>query len=197
MIYNTGMLYGTRGTGLFPVGSGVEQFTPFPVYDGDKTYVVIPRLPTGFNEDPVVNSSAPRDQSEIQSLLWKVSPSNGGNWDTLTLTELDNLLFYSIESYTTATPTQAWAFGLGGLENPVSKSTVSSNYGWRPILELQSADGILLPVINIEGVLDGIRAPLLRQNVEVIQPVLSQIQNVSWKNARVNPLAPRATIIGD
>jgi hypothetical protein len=141
-LYNAGLVYGTKGNGLYPVGAGVEQFNPMRKFDGTRNWFLVPRLPTGMGIDPIASDTS--DGGEWAQLFGRVVNVNNPNiaekWALnstayVSSTGPGQLLSMVMETQSSNVANNWRRGGQGDLSSSaaIAKTTTSQ---WRPVLEL-------------------------------------------------------------
>jgi hypothetical protein len=78
-LYAAGLVYGTRDNGKYPLATPKHQFIQMPKYEGEKLWVLKPRLVKGYDVDPVTNSGSTNIHAgEWSQLLGRCSVATDG-----------------------------------------------------------------------------------------------------------------------
>lgn len=76
-LYAAGLVYGTRDNGKYPLSPTKHQYIQMPKYEGQKLWVLKPRLPTGYPADPTTGGQI--TTGEWNQLFGRtVNDTNGG-----------------------------------------------------------------------------------------------------------------------
>lgn len=152
-IYAAGMVYGTRDAGKYPLATPKHQFVQMPKNEGEKVWVLKPRLIRGHSADPIAANDLGTYAGEWGQLIGRCSVALDGN-----ITPKFATMTYSALGWTQSSPdsivmetpasnvNQAMIRGDGasslimGANRLVLKtdrsSGASSLHFWRPVLEL-------------------------------------------------------------
>jgi hypothetical protein len=158
-LYNSGLVYGVKGNGLYPVGAGVDQWNPIQKFDGTRNWYLLPRLPTGMGSDPasVVAANNEFDQLFGRVLVGANTPSD--KWVSNALSYVGGNLNMSVQETSSSNVALFWARGdATGLTPKWSYSKVSPNSNWYPVLELIPDETLLDPYLVI-GTSTGLQPP--------------------------------------
>jgi len=152
-LYAAGLVYGTRDNGKYPQSTAKFQYIQMPKYEGQKLWVLKPRLPTGYPADPTTGGIVLT--GEWNQLFGRtVNDTNGGvgapkfanfNYAATGMSPSsgpDSLVQETI----TSNINQCIVRGDGGgaqiltaartiLKTDKSSGTLAA-HGWRPVLEL-------------------------------------------------------------
>jgi len=149
-LYAAGLVYGTRDNGKYPLATPKHQYIQMPKNEGEKVWVLKPRLPTGYDSDP--QAGAATYLGEWSQLLGRCSIALDGGitpkFATFTYNQLgwtqsspDSLVMETVSSNVN----QCIVRGDGGsgqimgAARPILKTDrVGGTTGpfWRPVLEL-------------------------------------------------------------
>lgn len=185
-LYNSGLVYGTKGNGLYPVGAGVEQFNPMRKNDGSRDWYLKPRLMTGMGTDPIAGATG--DGGEWNQLFGRlVVGTNTGvaeKWVSNTVAYVSssgpNQLSSMVMETNTNDVTQSWNRGGSNDLTLVASNSKTTSLLWRPVLELVAADVLMNPS-DVTGTLYGLQPPTIvdaRSNVSgsgTVAPLLDPV----------------------
>lgn len=152
-LYAAGLVYGTRDNGKYPLATPKFQYIQMPKYEGQKLWVLKPRLPTGYPADPTTGGSVLT--GEWNQLFGRtVNDSNGG----VGAPKFANFTYAAtglspssgpdtiVQETITSNVNQCIVRGDGSSGQIISTSRtvlktdklsgVLSAHGWRPVLEL-------------------------------------------------------------
>jgi len=152
-LYAAGLVYGTRDTGKYPLATPKHQFIQMPKYEGEKLWVLKPRLVTGYSADPVAPANVGTYGGEWSQLLGRCSVATDGGITPKFATMTYNALGWtqsSPDSLTMETLStnvnQCNVRGDGGSGQIMGAyrtilktdrvSGASGGHYWRPVLEL-------------------------------------------------------------
>ena len=151
-LYAAGLAYGTRDNGKYPLATPKHQFIQMPKYEGEKLWVLKPRLIRGYDVDPTT-SNVNFHAGEWSQLLGRCSVALDGNitpkFATLPYNALgwiqsspDSLVMETISTNINQTIVRGdgGAGQIMGAYRTVLKtdraSGTSNLHCWRPVLEL-------------------------------------------------------------
>jgi len=184
-LYNAGMVYGTRGKGLYPVGTGVEQLNPQYKMEGSRKWWLKPRLVRGLNVDPFSSGAAAEQQgSEWNELMYNITDKSAGGtgaWAQAGFADLTyqlrNWCQESLSSNLASTILRGDGNGVtaGGVS---AKNTTGGVYSWRPVLELMDITGVAVKVdqVSAQGSAEGLEQPAINNPVPL--PGVERIKGV-------------------
>lgn len=155
-LYNAGLVYGERGFGKYPVGSGVDQFKVKGKSEDGRSWPLKIRLMKGYESDPAAPDTTPYEQSEYDQLFLRALNLSGkpyyGTFDKIPESATINSsapywCVYVQESYLGKETTDA---ALRGYINNTTgtyqdSKTASSPHNWRPVIELVDPNVLLEP----------------------------------------------------
>jgi hypothetical protein len=213
-LYNAGLAYGVKGTGLYPVGAGVEQFVPLLKNDGARDWFLKPRMMTGVGVDPAAGASG--DGGEWNQLFGRiVTGTNTGvseKWANLAAAYVgwvgSSLLGGLVMETNTNDVNQSWTRGGNAdltIISTLAKAALTSQ--WRPVLELIPDNQLLDPYgfvgytvalqppiivdVRLNTLIDGILDPI---NVVTLWPSKQPvITGATYPDAALNPRDVRAS----
>jgi hypothetical protein len=221
-LYAAGMVYGTRDNGKYPLATPKHQFIQMPKYEGEKLWVLKPRLVRGYAADPVAPANVGDYTGEWSQLLGRCSISLDGNITPKFATMSYNALGWSQSSPDSVTMETmsnnvnqcnvrgdgASGVIMGAYRTILKTDRVSgiSGHYWRPVLELipdtEAKDpytllyrtpGPFAPVINDVRQWTGSPAQKPAAPRQKTWPYQLPNPTYSFVNQALKPSAPRGT----
>lgn len=221
-LYAAGLVYGTRDAGKYPLATPKHQFIQMPKYEGEKLWVLKPRLIRGYDTDPVAPANVGTYTGEWSQLLGRCSVALDGGitpkFATMTYAALgwtqsspDSVTMETMSNNINQCNVRGDGGGsqiMGAYRTILKTDRVSgiSGHFWRPVLELipdtEAKDpyallyrtpGPFAPVINDVRQWTGSIAQKVVSPRQKTWPYQLPNPTYSFVNQALKPSAPRGT----